>query len=73
MGKDVDNSVVTIKPLAYYKMILHVSRFGNRARNNSQCIEVMGVMIGHLKDGEDKKFKDVIIEDAVPISHGSSV
>jgi len=73
MGKFVDLSVVTIKPLAYYKMILHVSRFGNRARNNSQCIEVMGVMIGHLKDGEDKKFKDVIIEDVVPISHGSSV
>jgi len=73
MGKFVDLSVVTIKPLAYYKMILHVVRFGNRARNNSQCIEVMGVMIGHLKDGEDKKFKDVIIEDVVPISHGSSV
>jgi len=73
MGKFVDLSVVTIKPLAYYKMILHVLRFGNRARNNSQCIEVMGVMIGHLKDGEDKKFKDVIIEDVVPISHGSSV
>lgn len=73
MGKFVDLSVVTIKPLAYYKMILHVFRFGNRARNNSQCIEVMGVMIGHLKDGEDKKFKDVIIEDVVPISHGSSV
>jgi proteasome lid subunit RPN8/RPN11/uncharacterized protein (UPF0335 family) len=73
MGKDVDNSVVKIKPLAYYKMILHVLRFGNRARNNSQCIEVMGVLIGHLEDGEDKKFKNVIIEDAIPISHGSSV
>ena len=73
MGKFVDLSVVTIKPLAYYKMILHIFRFGNRVRNNSQCIEVMGVMIGHLKDGEDKKFKDVIIEDVVPISHGSSV
>ncbi len=73
MGKDVDNSVVKIKSLAYYKMILHVLRFGNRARNNSQCIEVMGVLIGHLEDGEDKKFKNVIIEDAIPISHGSSV
>ncbi|MBA7500925.1 hypothetical protein ES703_106750 [subsurface metagenome] len=73
MGKDVDNSVVKIKSLAYYKMILHVLRFGNRARNNSQCIEVMGVLIGHLADGEDKKFKNVIIEDAIPISHGSSV
>lgn len=73
MGKDIDNSVVKIKPNAYYKIILHVLRFGNKARNHSQCIEVMGVLIGHLEDGEDKKFKNVIVEDVVPISHGSSV
>ncbi|MBY9011496.1 MAG: hypothetical protein KGD70_03900 [Candidatus Lokiarchaeota archaeon] len=73
MGKDVDSSVVKIKPDAYYKMILHVFRFGNKARSHSQCIEVMGVLIGHLEEGEDKKFKNVIIEDVVPISHGSSV
>jgi len=73
MGKFVDNSLVRIKPLAYYKMILHVLRFGNKARNHNQCIEVMGVLIGHLEDGEDKKFKNVVIEDSVPISHGSSV
>jgi len=73
MGKDLDNSVVKIKPNAYYKIILHVLRFGNKARNHSQCIEVMGVLIGHLEDGEDKKFKNVIVEDVVPISHGSSV
>ncbi len=54
-------------------MVLHVLRFGNKARNHSQCIEVMGVLIGHLEDGEDKKFKNVVIEDSVPISHGSSV
>jgi len=73
LGKDVDNSLVKIKPLAYYKMVLHVLRFGNKARIHSQCIEVMGVLIGHLEDGEDKRFKNVIIEDSVPISHGSSV
>lgn len=73
MGKDIDNSVVKIKPNAYYKMILHVLRFGNKARNHSQCIEVMGVLIGHLEDSEDKKFKNVVVEDVVPISHGSSV
>jgi len=73
LGKDVDTSVVKIKPLAYYKMVLHVLRFGNKARINSQCIEVMGVLIGHHEESEDKKFKNVIIEDSVPISHGSSV
>ncbi len=73
MGKDVDSSVVKIKPLAYYKMVLHVLRFGNKARNHNQCIEVMGVLIGHHEEGEDKKFKNVVIEDSVPISHGSSV
>jgi len=73
LGKDADTSVVKIKPLAYYKMVLHVLRFGNKARINSQCIEVMGVLIGHHEESEDKKFKNVIIEDSVPISHGSSV
>ncbi len=73
MGKDVDSSVVKIKPLAYYKMVLHVLRFGNEARNHNQCIEVMGVLIGHHEEGEDKKFKNIVIEDSVPISHGSSV
>ncbi len=33
----------------------------------------MGVLIGHHEESEDKKFKNVIIEDSVPISHGSSV
>ncbi|MHA1320149.1 MAG: hypothetical protein ACTSQ1_10105 [Promethearchaeota archaeon] len=73
MGKDVDSSIVKIKPLAYYKMVLHVLRFGNKARNHNRCIEVMGVLIGHHEESEDKKFKNVIIEDSVPISHGSSV
>jgi len=73
LGKDVDSSVVKIKPLAYYKMVLHVLRFGNKARNHNQCIEVMGVLIGHHEEGEEKKFKNVVIEDSVPISHGSSV
>ncbi|MHA1242074.1 MAG: hypothetical protein ACTSQU_15025, partial [Promethearchaeota archaeon] len=73
MGKDVDSSIVKIKPLAYYKMVLHVLRFGNKARNHNRCIEVMGVLIGHHEENEDKKFKNVIIEDSVPISHGSSV
>ena len=54
-------------------MVLHVLRFGNKARIHSQCIEVMGVLIGHHEESEDKKFKNVIIEDSVPISHGSSV
>jgi len=54
-------------------MVLHVLRFGNKARNHNRCIEVMGVLIGHHEESEDKKFKNVIIEDSVPISHGSSV
>ncbi|MFX1239540.1 MAG: Mov34/MPN/PAD-1 family protein [Promethearchaeota archaeon] len=66
-----DRSIVTIKPEAYYKMLVHVLRFGSRTRDNSQFKEVMGMLIGYL-EGEGE-IKDVIIEDAVPISHGGSI
>lgn len=68
--KDADK-IVTIKPLAYYKMLLHILRFGNKARDHRQYREVMGVLIGHL-EGEGE-YKNVVVEDAVPISHGGSI
>lgn len=71
MGKIVGKGKVIIKPLAYYKMLLHVLRFGNKMKAQDQCVEVMSVLVGHL-EGEDY-VKDVIVEDAIPISHGSSV
>ena len=71
MGKIVGKGKVTVKPLAYYKMLLHVLRFGNKNKAPDQCVEVMGVLIGYL-EGEGY-VKDVVIEDAIPISHGSSV
>ncbi|UCC18841.1 MAG: hypothetical protein JSV62_12130 [Promethearchaeota archaeon] len=65
---------VIIKPDAYYKMLVHVLRFGNKERDRRQFKEVMGILIGHLEGDPDKKgIRDVIIEDAVPISHGSSI
>jgi len=67
----VDKSIVTIKPEAYYKMLVHVLRFGNRARNTRQYKEVMGMLIGRLEGEGDPK--NVIIEDVVPISHGGQI
>ncbi|MFX0021831.1 MAG: Mov34/MPN/PAD-1 family protein [Candidatus Hermodarchaeota archaeon] len=65
---------IIIKPNAYYKMLLHVLRFGNKARDRKQFKEVMGILIGHIEGEPDKKgILDVIIEDAVPISHGGAI
>jgi proteasome lid subunit RPN8/RPN11 len=65
---------VIIKPEAYYKMLLHVLRFGNKVRDRRQFKEVMGILIGRLVNDPDKKgIRDVIIEDAVPISHGGAI
>ncbi|MFX1499674.1 MAG: hypothetical protein ACFFDH_01770 [Promethearchaeota archaeon] len=65
---------VIIKPNAYYKMLVHVLRFGNKERDRKQFKEVMGILIGRLEGEPDKKgIKDVIIEDAVPISHGGAI
>lgn len=63
--------MVIIKPIAYYKMLIHVLRFGNKARDPRDYREVMGMLIGHLEGGEE--VKNVIVEDAVPISHGGSI
>ena len=66
-----DKTIVTIKPAAYYKMLVHVLRFGSKTRDRRQYKEVMGMLIGHL-EGEEA-IKNVIIEDAVPVSHGGSI
>jgi proteasome lid subunit RPN8/RPN11 len=71
MGKINDQSIVTIKPLAYYKMLLHVLRFGSKFIEHAKLSEVMGVLIGRL-EGEGE-IKDVIIEDVVPVSHGGTI
>ena len=68
--KDEDH-IVIVKPLAYYKMLVHILRFGNKARDPSTFKEVMGMLIGHLEG--DGVIKNVIVEDAVPISHGGSI
>ena len=65
---------VIIKPEAYYKMLVHVLRFGNKTRDLRQYHECMGILIGRLEGEPDKKgIRDVIIEDAVPISHGGAI
>jgi len=69
-----NEKVVIIKPNAFYKMLIHVLRFGNKVIDRSQYREVMGILIGRLDGEPDKKgIRDVIVEDAVPISHGGSI
>ncbi|MFX1407155.1 MAG: hypothetical protein ACFFC9_08405 [Promethearchaeota archaeon] len=71
MGKFIDDNIVTIKPIAYYKMLTHVLRFGSKAQDPRQFKEVIGMLIGHLEGEGD--IKNVIVEDAIPISHGGSI
>lgn len=72
-NKDVDK-VVKIKSIAYYKMLIHVLRFGNKARDPKDYREVMGMLIGHLEgDADQRGIQNVIVEDAVPVSHGGSI
>ncbi|MHA1341574.1 MAG: Mov34/MPN/PAD-1 family protein [Promethearchaeota archaeon] len=63
---------VIIKWRAYVKMLKHVLRFGSNAKPKGQYKEVMGMLIGYLAD-QPGLIKDVIIEDAVPISHGGHI
>ena len=55
-------------------MLIHVLRFGNKARALRDYREVMGMLIGHLEGATDQRgIQNVIIEDAVPVSHGGSI
>ncbi len=55
-------------------MLIHVLRFGNKARDPRDYREVMGMLIGHLEgDADQRGIQNVIVEDAVPISHGGSI
>jgi proteasome lid subunit RPN8/RPN11 len=55
-------------------MLIHVLRFGNKARDPRDYREVMGMLIGHLEGSADQRgIQNVIVEDAVPISHGGSI
>jgi len=75
MNKDkekVDNSknnkdAIFIKKEALRNMITHVLRFGHQSLE--ECFEVMGLCIGNYNT-EGKK---VILENAIPITHGAKV
>lgn len=65
---------VRIKPKAYYKMLVHVLRFGSKVKDQNEFKEVMGILVGHLEgEDEDEGIKNVIVDDAIPISHGGSI
>ena len=55
---------IFIKKEAFRNMLTHVLRFGNDALE--QSIEVMGICVGKYDTVEDK----VIVENAVPLTHG---
>ncbi|MFX1499675.1 MAG: hypothetical protein ACFFDH_01775 [Promethearchaeota archaeon] len=58
---------IFIKKEAFRNMVTHVLRFGNKALE--QSVEVMGICLGKYDSKEDK----VIVENAVPLSHGDKV
>ena len=70
MPKNQDVPVV-VKPTAYYKMLIHVLRFGSKVKDPNQCKEVMGGLIGHVKKNDGNEL--LIIEDAIPVSHGGAI
>jgi proteasome lid subunit RPN8/RPN11/uncharacterized FlaG/YvyC family protein len=71
MPKNPEDIPVIINPSAYYRMLVHVLRFGSKVKDPNQCKEVMGCLVGHLKDISGTK--NLIIEDAIPVSHGGAI
>lgn len=72
--KNKQGQDVIINSTAYLTMMKHVLRFGSNALQKHQCRECMGMLIGRLEgDANEKGIKQVIIEEAVPVSHGGSI
>lgn len=71
MPKIGEEYPLIIKSLAYYKMLIHVLRFGSKVIDPNQCKEVMGGLIGHIKHEGETEF--LVIEDAVAVSHGGAI
>jgi len=65
--KEATEGKVIIKKEAFRNMVTHVLRYGSTALDDS--VEVMGVCMG--KQAPNKK--DLIVVNAIPITHGSSV
>lgn len=57
---------VLLKSKAYKKIFLHSSRFCNPNIARNQWKEVYGFLVGFIEE------EDVIIEDAVPMTHGGT-
>ncbi|GAB4318131.1 MAG: hypothetical protein Kow0069_21170 [Promethearchaeota archaeon] len=68
----VDNAKVIIRAKAYLRILKHALRWGSNALDRSSYKECMGMLIGELGEGPGP-IKDVIVHDAVPISHGGKV
>jgi len=64
--------LVIIKPLAYFKMLKHVLRFGSMAKKKSQYKECMGMLMGKLGTLKGT-VKDVEVIDAIPFTHGGHI
>ncbi len=66
MSADLQFKLI-IKPKAYYKMLVHVLRFGADDLPKKQWKEVMGTLIGKVENNNP------VVYDAVPMTHGGRI
>ena len=65
---------VFVKSTAYLTMMKHVLRFGSNSIQKHNCRECMGMLIGRLEGSANERgIQQVVIEEAVPVSHGGSI
>ncbi|MFO8017664.1 MAG: hypothetical protein R6U96_03455 [Promethearchaeia archaeon] len=65
----ISEDLIIIESKAYVNMLLHVLRFGSDELDKKLWREVMGVCVGEI----DEKNDQVVIHDAIPITHGKKV
>ncbi len=72
LNPESEPSRVKIHLKAYIKLALHALKYANPDVPQSDWIEVIGLLTGHI-ESNDTPLACLIIEDAFPIGHGTNV
>ncbi|MHA2245439.1 MAG: hypothetical protein ACXADY_10780 [Candidatus Hodarchaeales archaeon] len=72
LNTESEPSRVKINLKAYIKLALHALKYANPDVRQNNWVEVIGLLTGHI-ESNDTPLACLVIEDAFPIGHGTSV
>ncbi len=72
LDPEVDPVRVKIQLRAYIRLSLHALKYANSSIPQSEWVEVIGLLTGHIEN-KDTPLACLVITDAFPVGHGTNV